>query len=299
MDKYILKDILQNGRFSSVYLSICKKTYNIFAIKKICVADIYDLELQCETKNEIKMLKNLTHPNIIRLEEVITSPEYIYIVMEYISNGDLCEYIQKRPEGKLSEQEAKYYFIQLLEALTYIHSKNISHRDIKLENLLLTKDNKIKLSDFGFSIRTTKMLHKKCGTPYYTAPEIFDISNLGYYGPKIDIWSSGVVLYVMLNGYFPFKGNTFGEITYSVKHNKYYNMINNLSTSFENLISKMLIKQVLSRINLKNILEHEWITNKPIKRNNSNLSHISESYIAECIDEPITPRTRRHSLYPT
>ena len=147
-------------------------------------------------------------PFIVKIYETFETNHHFCIAMEYICAGDLLNFIKKRT--KLSEQTAKFIFKQIILAIQFIHSKKIIHRDIKLDNILIDLDNKIKLCDFGVSkfLNSTK-LFDQCGTPAYIAPEI--LRNEGY-DFSVDVWSAGVVLYAMLSGNVPFKGKNVQEL---------------------------------------------------------------------------------------
>ena len=152
-------------------------------------------------KREVQYLKFLRHPHIIKLYEVITTPTDIILVMEYAGN-ELFNYIIDR--GRMSEVEARRFFQQIISAIDYCHRHKICHRDLKLENLLLDAHNNIKIADFGLSnlMQDGDFMRTSCGSPNYAAPEV--ISGKLYAGPEVDVWSCGIILYVMLCGRLPF-----------------------------------------------------------------------------------------------
>jgi len=151
-------------------------------------------------------MKIVRHPNIVRLNEVLAGRTKIYIILELITGGELFDRIAR--QGKLRENEARKYFQQLIDAIDYCHGKGVYHRDLKPENLLLDSRGNLKVSDFGLSTLSqngVSLLHTTCGTPNYVAPEV--LSSDGYYGSAADIWSCGVILYVLMANYLPFEGN--------------------------------------------------------------------------------------------
>ena len=175
--------------------------------------------------------------------------------MEYIC-GDLLNFIRKR--SKLSESTAKIIFKQLMEGLKYIHSKNIVHRDIKLDNILIDLSNTIKICDFGVSreILPGDIMHEHCGTPAYIAPEIF--KNNGYEGFGCDVWSAGVSLYYMLGGIQPFKGSNINELKKCIINGK-YDKLDNVSDEVNDLIDGMLQVDVKKRFSVNQVLNHSWL----------------------------------------
>jgi 5'-AMP-activated protein kinase catalytic alpha subunit len=156
-----------------------------------------------QIKREISIMKLVRHPYVVRLHEVLASRTKIYIILEFITGGELFDKIVHH--GRLSEAEARRYFQQLIDGVDYCHSKGVYHRDLKPENLLLDSLGNMKISDFGLSAlpeQGVSMLRTTCGTPNYVAPEV--LSHKGYKGAPADVWSCGVILYVLIAGYLPF-----------------------------------------------------------------------------------------------
>lgn len=178
--------------------------------------------------------------------------------MEYISCGDLLSFVRKR--SKLSERISKYIFRQIIDALQYIHSKNIVHRDIKLDNILIDLNNNIKLCDFGVSkqIKSNERVYDQCGTPAYIAPEI--LKNDGFQGFSADIWSAGIVLYAMSQGKVPFFAKDVQDLYLMIVKDK-YSPLEDVSSELEDLMSKLLIKDPSKRITIEGILNHPWLKN--------------------------------------
>lgn len=224
---------------------------------------------------ETNILKNLRHKNIIQVYETFESEQYLLIIMEYISCGDLLSYVRKR--SRISENVAKFIFKQIIEGIHFIHSKNIVHRDIKLDNILIDINNTIKICDFGVSksVRKGEIIYDQCGTPAYIAPEI--LRNTGYDGFGVDIWSAGVVLYTMLTGTVPFKANHLKDLHKLILKAQYmsiedFNSNNisqgiNITVSSEasNLIKGMLEVDPKKRLTSEQILNHPWIKSLDIK----------------------------------
>jgi len=194
------------GAFGKVNLAVQKLTQSLVAIKSINKQYLMDDNSRKKVMQEVYILKKIRHHNVVHFYETFETDKYILMVMELCGGGDLLNYVRKR--RRLKEDLAKYFFRQIIEALNYIHHKNIVHRDIKLDNILLDHHGNVKICDFGVSklVRPGETMTEQWGTPAYIAPEI--LMDQGYKGYAVDIWSAGVVLYSMLYGTVPFKGNS-------------------------------------------------------------------------------------------
>ena len=214
-------------------------------------------------------MKQLNHPNITKILEHFESEKYYLIIMEYINGGNLFSFVKKR--RKLSEKTAKFLFRQIIEGIKYIHSKNIVHRDIKLENILIDINNNIKICDFGIGKildNKNRKLHDQCGTPMYMAPEIIlSTKENGYDAFPVDLWSAGIALYIMLSGTLPFtiKGDDIPSISQDDKNNNFalqYAIINNEPKEIDNisiqaidLLKGLLNKNPKKRFNCDDVYE--------------------------------------------
>ena len=217
--------------------------------------------------HETTILKHLNHNNVVKFYESFESNNHILIIMEYISCGDLLTFVRKR--SKLSENVARYIFKQIIEALNYIHSNNIIHRDIKLDNILIDLNNTIKICDFGVSkkFNNNETIFDQCGTPAYIAPEI--LKNEGFQGPSADIWSAGIVLYAIVQGKVPFYNKDVQQL-YQMIINNNYHPLQKCSNELENLMKCLLEKDPKKRITGSQILNHPWLK---IKKYNQNLNN--------------------------
>ncbi|KAH7443924.1 hypothetical protein KP509_02G056100 [Ceratopteris richardii] len=203
-------------------------------------------------------MKLVKHPNIIELFEVMASKSKVYFVLEYVTGGALFSKIAR--DGKLSEGDARSYFQQLIDAVAYCHSRGVYHRDLKPENLLLDSCGTLKVSDFGLSavpqqLRADGLFHTTCGTPNYVAPEI--IADKGYDGAKVDIWSCGVILFVLMAGYLPFNNPNL-MILYKKIYKAEYTIPEWFSPGARNLISRILTANPKNRIGMADILQEPW-----------------------------------------
>ena len=217
IDNYKMLKSLGKGSYGEVKLAVEKITGIKYAIKIYSKKVFDDPKKKRNIENEIKILKQLDNINIMKLHEVIKTDRFNYLIMEYIDGISLLEIIKKEKKHYLEEKRALKIFMQIVKAIEYCQSKNICHRDIKLENILTLKDDIIKLIDFGFAVKTNKETFQTllCGSPSYMAPEI--VKKEKYIAQYSDIWSLGVLLYSMLFGRFPFKGKTQEELFENIK----------------------------------------------------------------------------------
>lgn len=257
MQKYELGRFLGQGNFAKVYYARNIETSQSVAIKVIEKEKILNLGMVEQIKREISAMRKVKHPNILELHEVIASKTKIYFVMEYAKGGELFDKISK---GKLSEDVGRKYFQQLISAVDYCHSRGVYHRDLKLENLLLDENGNLNVSDFGLSAFAESkhqdgLLHTICGTPAYVPPEI--IQRKGYDGAKADIWSCGVILYVLLAGFPPFyDSNLIGMYNKICKAE--YRFPRWFSTEVRKLLTRILNPNPYSRISISKIMETPW-----------------------------------------
>ncbi|KAH1217141.1 CBL-interacting protein kinase 24 [Glycine max] len=202
--KYEVGRTIGEGTFAKVKFARNSETGDSVAIKIMAKTTILQHRMVEQIKREISIMKIVRNPNIVRLHEVLASQTRIYIILEFVMGGELYDKIVQ--QGKLSENESRRYFQQLIDAVDHCHRKGVYHRDLKPENLLLDAYGNLKVSDFGLSALTKQgvdLLHTTCGTPNYVAPEV--LSNRGYDGAAADVWSCGVILYVLMAGYLPFE----------------------------------------------------------------------------------------------
>ena len=210
--------------------------------------------MQGRVEREISYLRLLRHPHIIKLYDVIKSKDEIIMVIEF-AGKELFDYIVQR--GKMPEDEARRFFQQIIAAVEYCHRHKIVHRDLKPENLLLDDQLNVKIADFGLSNIMTdgNFLKTSCGSPNYAAPEV--ISGKLYAGPEVDVWSAGVILYVMLCGRLPFD-DEFIPALFKKISNGVYTLPNYLSAGAKHLLTRMLVVNPLNRITIHEIMEDEW-----------------------------------------
>ena len=251
--------LLGKGAFGKVNLCLHTLTGRLVAIKSINKEKIKNERQKKKIKLETTIMETLSKSkNIVKIFETYETKKHICIVMEYICAGDLLTYIKKR--SKLTEPVAKFIFKQIILGIKHIHDNSIIHRDIKLDNTLLDLDNNIKICDFGVSRKINKddVMFEQCGTPAYIAPEI--LINKGYQGFGVDIWSAGVVLYAMLSGTVPFKGNNLKEL-HNLIISGDYKEIKGISIEAEDLLKNILEVDPNKRFKIEEILNHPWLIN--------------------------------------
>eukprot|EP00617_Octactis_speculum_P011917 CAMPEP_0185791344 /NCGR_PEP_ID=MMETSP1174-20130828/158323_1 /TAXON_ID=35687 /ORGANISM="Dictyocha speculum, Strain CCMP1381" /LENGTH=533 /DNA_ID=CAMNT_0028486289 /DNA_START=179 /DNA_END=1780 /DNA_ORIENTATION=+ len=256
---YRLGKNLGIGAFGKVKHATHVITGHHVAIKILNRKRIGDLDMADKVKREINILKKCSHPHIIRLYEVIDTPTDIFVVMEYVSNGELFDYIVSK--GRLVPDEARHFFHQIVAGVEYCHFHSIVHRDLKPENLLLDADNTLKIADFGLSntMRDGDFLRTSCGSPNYAAPEV--ISGNLYAGPEVDVWSCGVILYALLCGSLPFDDESIPNLFKKIKSGM-YSLPSHLSSLSRDLIPRMLVVDPMKRITIPEIRQHPWFQHK-------------------------------------
>jgi len=259
--KYALGKTLGQGTFGKVKFATDTETGRHVAIKMMDKAKIRASNMGEQIKKEISIMKMIKHDSVIQLLEVLASQTTIYIVLELVTGGELFDKIIS--EGKFSEDEARKYFRQLIDGIAHCHARGVCHRDLKPENLLLDADGHLKISDFGLSALSSDMqgdlLHTTCGTPNYVAPEV--LMDKGYDGKAADVWSSGVILYVLLCGFLPFDESSMVELFRKiVKADFAYPA--DLSHEAVSLLSIILNPDPEKRATIEQIKKHPWYRGK-------------------------------------
>ncbi|XP_030874326.1 serine/threonine-protein kinase MARK1 isoform X5 [Leptonychotes weddellii] len=252
---YRLQKTIGKGNFAKVKLARHVLTGREVAVKIIDKTQLNPTSLQ-KLFREVRIMKILNHPNIVKLFEVIETEKTLYLVMEYASGGEVFDYLVAH--GRMKEKEARAKFRQIVSAVQYCHQKCIVHRDLKAENLLLDADMNIKIADFGFSNEfiVGNKLDTFCGSPPYAAPELFQGKK--YDGPEVDVWSLGVILYTLVSGSLPFDGQNLKELRERVLRGK-YRIPFYMSTDCENLLKKLLVLNPIKRGSLEQIMKDRWM----------------------------------------
>ncbi|KAJ4891920.1 CBL-interacting protein kinase 22 [Raphanus sativus] len=255
--KYDLGKLLGSGAFAKVYqaedLHNDRESVAIKVVQKKRLKD----GLTAHVKREISVMRRLRHPHIVLLSEVLATKTKIYFVMELAKGGELFSRVSS---NRFTEGLSRKYFRQLISAVRYCHARGVYHRDLKPENLLLDENRDLKVSDFGLSamkeqIKSDGMLHTLCGTPAYVAPEL--LTKKGYDGSKADIWSCGVVLFLLNAGYLPFRDSNISGLYRRIR-NAQYTMPEWTSPELRNLLRNLLEPSPERRITVDEILNDPW-----------------------------------------
>ena len=257
--EFVLGEKLGEGTFGVVRMAINRQTGEKVAIKILEKSKLTNYKDKNRLDREINILNKIHHPNIVKLFCTIETDRQIFIIMEYIKGNELFQYILVRK--KLEEEEAFYFFIQIINCIDYLHKVKIAHRDLKAENIIIEQGKKeIKLIDFGLSniYEDGELLSTACGSPFYAAPEMLE--GKSYKGSTVDIWSAGIVLFYMLCGYFPFEDSNNDKLYKKICKGK-FEIPKFLSKNAKDLISKILVVNIQRRINIKDIKKHPWVLN--------------------------------------
>ncbi|KAI8991854.1 kinase-like domain-containing protein [Mycotypha africana] len=264
--EYIMSSTIGHGSTGRVKLGIHQSTGLKVAIKIIPRIQLHSsIRITQAVERELAVLQLLHHPNLINLYQVLQDEQNIYFITEYVPGGELYYLLSERHDRRLSELEAKDIFSQIASALAWCHSRHICHRDLKPENILLDSDKKhIKIADFGMAIMqpTTKLLKTSCGSPHYASPEI--VRGIPYYGPSADVWSAGVILYILLTGKLPFDDRHVGRLLAKIKTGRFRQLPDWVSSAAKDLIYRMLNIDPNKRINFNDVLNHPWLLSHPL-----------------------------------
>lgn len=255
--KYEMGRMLGKGTFAKVYYGKHIVSGESVAIKVISKDQVKKEGMMEQIKREISVMRLVRHPNVVELKEVLATKTKIFFIMEYVRGGEL---FGKVARGRLKEDVARKYFQQLISAVDYCHSRGVSHRDLKPENLLLDENEDLKISDFGLSalpeqLLNDGLLHTQCGTPAYVAPEV--LRKKGYDGSKADIWSCGVILYVLLAGFLPFQDENLMKM-YRKIFKAQFECPPWFSAEAKRLICKLLVADPDRRITMPAIMRVPW-----------------------------------------
>ncbi|KAK1697475.1 hypothetical protein QYE76_014172 [Lolium multiflorum] len=276
MERYEIGRQLGQGTFAKVYYARNLTNGQSVAIKMIDKEKVLRIGLMDQIKREISIMRIVRHPNVLQLFEVMATRSKIYFALEYAKGGEL---FNKLAKGKLSEDGARKYFHQLISAVDYCHSRGVYHRDLKPENLLMDENETLRVSDFGLSALTESkwqdgLLHTACGTPAYVAPEV--LSRKGYSGAKADVWSCGVILFVLAASYLPFHERNLIELYRKIAKAE-YKCPRFFSAELKELLQGILDPDPNTRMSIARVKRSAWY-----KKPNETTAHKIQSLDRIC-----------------
>ncbi|KAI8612311.1 kinase-like domain-containing protein, partial [Chytriomyces sp. MP71] len=256
VSNYRLEKTIGQGTYGKVKLGTHITTGEQAAVKVIEKAQIKSSKQVARLQREIRFLKLLHHPHIVKVYDVIETDDFIYIIMEYAVGGELFDYIVANKRVK--EREARAFFRMVLSAIDYCHKNAVIHRDLKPENLLLDSQKTIKIIDFGFgnNYRLDSQLDTFCGSPFYAAPEM--ILGKKYIGPEVDVWSLGVILFALLCGHLPFDDDNMKEL-YKKIASGVYKCPEYVPAGARHLINRLIQVDPKQRAQLQEVINHPWV----------------------------------------
>jgi len=297
ISQYQIKGKIGEGMFGKVKLGIHLLTKEKVAIKIFDKGKIKNEKEVEYIEREISILKKLNHYNTIKLYNIIQNENFIFLIQEYVPNGELLHFLENPENMNLTENQICKIYQQIISGIEYLHEVGVAHRDLKLENILLNYKKDIKIIDFGLSNKYNKengeLLQSSCGSPCYAAPEM--IKGIQYHGLDTDIWSSGILLYLMLCKSFPFNDKNNSKLYQKILSGK-FNLPSYLSNEAKDLLSKLLKVNPAERIKLNEIKKHPWFNKyNPINNYffgidvNKIIMPIDEEIITEMINIGIEP----------
>ncbi|CBH15562.1 SNF1-related protein kinases, putative [Trypanosoma brucei gambiense DAL972] len=254
---YRVGETIGRGTFAKVKIAVHELTDTKVALKIIPRKVMDDSKSSTKLTREIGILRTLQHPNIMKLYQVVQTKQDIVLILEYVSGGELFDYICQR--GPLAEDVVRHIFQQIAAGVAYCHRYRVIHRDLKPENILLEKNtNTVKIADFGLSSYTHdgRFLETSCGTPNYASPQV--VSGEMYAGPDTDVWSCGVILYTMLVGALPFEDTNVAALFQKIKKAEYL-VPESVSPQAHDLLRRMLVVNPLERATMEQVIQHPWV----------------------------------------
>jgi serine/threonine protein kinase len=257
---YTFVRIIGSGSFSVVLAAVETETGKPVAVKVFSKQYLVERSHVPKFEREITLFSSFDHPHIVRFIEILNDDSLIYVIMEYCDLGNLHLYF--REHSASGENCARFFIHQILLAVQYLHSRRVAHRDLKPENILVQSPANVKLVDFGLSTEVSDdtLLRTQCGSPLFAAPEI--ISGLPYDGRRADMWSLGVIVYLLVVGKIPWDDTSNHANLYSDIQLARYRLPDNPSSAFVNFVGGLMNPLPLLRFTVEQALNHPWLANK-------------------------------------
>lgn len=258
LEDYAIGKQIGQGAYATVCFGLHKETNKKVAIKIYEKFKLLDPQRKKSVRCEIRLMERMRHLNIVNFHEALDTPKQIFLVMDFLGGGSLHHYLKKRPGRRLEDQQAKRLFYQVCQGIKYLHDRHIVHRDVKLENLLLDETGVVKIIDFGFStiVPPGKKLKIFCGTPSYMAPEI--VSRKEYSGFCADVWAMGVLLFALLCGSFPFRGQNDRDLYRKIVRGVFH-CPEVVGEYARNLLNRVLTVDMNRRPTVDDVLADTWL----------------------------------------
>jgi len=258
VEDYAIGKQIGQGAYATVSFGLHKETNRKVAVKIYEKYKLLDPQRKKSVRCEIRLMERMRHPNIVNFHEALDTPKQIFLVMDFLGGGSLHHYLKKRPGRRLEDHQAKRLFYQVCQGIRYLHDRHIVHRDVKLENLLLDEHGTVKIIDFGFStiVPPGKKLKIFCGTPSYMAPEI--VSRKEYSGFCADVWAMGVLLYALLCGSFPFRGQNDRDLYRKIARGVFH-IPEHVGDQARSLLSCVLMVDMGRRSTVDGVLADNWL----------------------------------------
>jgi len=262
LEDYSIGRQIGQGAYATVFSGLHKESSRKVAIKIYEKYKLLDPQRRKSVRSEIRLMERMRHPNIVMFHDAVETLKQIYIIMDFVGGGSLHHFLKKRPGRRLDDQLAKRLFFQVCQGIRYLHDRHIVHRDVKLENLLLDEagaedHGTVKIIDFGFStiVPAGKKLNIFCGTPSYMAPEI--VARKEYLGFCADIWAMGVLLFALLCGSFPFRGQNDRDLYRKIVRGVYH-IPDIVSSGARALLGRILTTDMSRRPSVEDLLADGW-----------------------------------------
>lgn len=259
IEDYIVGKQIGQGAYATVFFGLHRESGKKVAIKIYEKYKLLDPQRRKSVRCEIRLMERLRHPNIVIFHDALDTPKQIYIIMDFVGGGSLHHFLKKRPGRRLDDQLAKRLIYQVSQGIKYLHDRHIVHRDVKLENLLLDDSGTVKIIDFGFStiVPPGKRLKIFCGTPSYMAPEI--VARKEYSGFCADIWAIGVLLYALLCGSFPFRGQNDRDLYRKIVRGVFH-VPEVVTDGARSLLTRVLTPDMTRRPTIDDTLGDQWFS---------------------------------------